>query len=45
MSISELILTQVYDSYNTLVASGSIPKIVEYTEESIQEFEDILNDG
>ena len=44
MSINELILTQVYDSYNLLVQSGSIPKIAEYTEASIEEFESILND-
>jgi len=44
MSINELILTQVYESYNVLVASGSIPKIAEYNESSIIEFESILHD-
>lgn len=43
MSINELFINQIYDSYKVLVASGSIPKIAEYSQESITEFESILN--
>lgn len=43
MSINELFISQIYESYKVLVASGSIPRIAEYSQESITEFESILN--
>ena len=39
MSINELILNQVLNSYETLTASGSIPKIANYKDETIEQFE------
>ena len=43
MSINELFCTQILSSYNTLVASGSIPRSAPYSDECMTEFNDILN--
>lgn len=42
-SINELFVSQIMDSYVSLTASGSIPKTADYTEETMIEFNDILN--
>ena len=43
MSINELFLTQIQDSYDILTESESIPKIAGYTEECNEEFQNILD--
>ena len=42
-SINELFVKQILTSFETLTASGSIPKIANYSEECMTEFNDLLN--
>jgi hypothetical protein len=43
MSINELIITQIAESYEVLTRSGSIPPVAEYSEQCLQQFDDVLD--
>ena len=43
MSVQELLITQILNSYNTLTEAGCIPKVIDYTERSLNIFHTLLN--
>lgn len=44
MPVAELMLRQIYSSYNALTNSGSIPRIAPYPKTTLQFFDELIND-